>query len=217
MANYFNLTLDTLAPSISSFTINNGQSITTLRSVSLAIASSDSDVAAMKIWGYEGHLTEASASWETFAATKTVSLPSTDGQYTLHVKIRDDVYNESAEATATITLSTELPEITITGPDVSKISEITGKNVATFSFTADVNIKAYKVKVVPTQNTAHDGGTQIGTTGGSVNMTGGAVNANTAVTCKIYGSDFKSAIEGVDGTYIIKVFAQSATNDLWSA
>lgn len=217
MANYFNLTLDTLAPSISSFTINAGQSITSNRSVTLAIGCSDSDVTAMKIWGYDGCLTEADASWETYNASKVVNLPDSDGQYTLYVKVRDDVYNESAASNATITLSTELPTITITGPDVVKISEVNGKNVATFSFTSDVALKAYKVKVVPTQNSAHDTGTQMGTTHGSTNMTGTTVAANTSVTCKINGSDLKAAISGVDGTYIIKVFGQNAVNDLWSA
>lgn len=217
MANYFNLTLDTLAPSISSLTINNGQSVTSVRQVTLAITCNDADVASMKIWGYDGHLTEAAASWETFTGTKKVDLPDADGQYTIYVKVRDDVYNESAASSASITLSTELPEITITGPDVNKISEVSGKNVATFSFTSDLALKAYKVKVVPSQNTGHDGGTQIGTANGSTNMTGGTVAANTAVTCKINGSDLKAAIEGVDGTYIIKVFGQASINDLWSA
>ena len=217
MANYFNLTLDTLAPSLSSFTINSGASITTNRAVTLRMASSDADITSMKIWGYDGHLTEESASWETFAATKSVNLPSSDGQYTLHIKVRDDVYNESSESTATITLSTALPEITITGPDVAKISEISGKNVATFSFTSDVALKAYTVRVVPSQNSEHDAGTEIPITNGSQNMSGTTVAANTAVTCKINGSDFKTAIGDTDGTYIVKVFGQNSVNDLWSA
>ncbi|MCR5006498.1 MAG: hypothetical protein K6A77_11415 [Clostridiales bacterium] len=217
MANFFNLTLDTLAPSISAFLINNGASITSNRAVTLTIASSDADVTSMKIWGYDQHTTEASASWETFAGTKSVNLPATDGQYTLHIKVRDDVYNESAESTATITLSTAIPAITITGPDVEKISEISGKNLATFSFTSDTALSEYTVRVVPTQNSAHDAGTEIPTTNGSVNMHGTTVAANTAVTCKINGSDFKTAIGGSDGTYIVKVFGRSAVNGLWSA
>ena len=217
MANFFNLTLDTLAPSISSFTINSGAAITTNRAVTLAIACGDADVTSMKIWGYDSHLTEADASWETFAASKSVNLPSADGQYTLHIKVRDDVYNESSESTATITLSTAIPAITITGPDVEKVSEISGKNVATFTFTSDIALSEYTVRVVPSQNSEHDAGTQIPTTNGSTNMSGTTVAANTAVTCKINGSDFKTAIGGSDGTYIVKVFGKSSVNGLWSA
>ena len=217
MANYFNLQLDTLAPSITAFQINAGQSVTTNRTVTLTITCNDADVTGMKIWGYNGVLTEAAASWETFASSKSVQLPSGDGLYTLYVKVRDDVYNESSASSASITLSTELPEITITGPDVSKISEVSGKNTATFTFVSDVALKAYKVEVVTSSSTAHDAGTVIGTTGGSVNMTGTTVAANTSVTCKINGSDFKTAIGGTDGTYIVKVFGQSSVNDLWSA
>ena len=64
MASYFNLTLDTLAPVISAFTINNGASVTTSPSVTLQISSPDA--AAMKIWGINGVASEAAASWETF-------------------------------------------------------------------------------------------------------------------------------------------------------
>lgn len=217
MANYFNLTLDTLAPSISSFTINSGQSVTSVRNVTLSIACGASDVASMKIWGYDGHLTESSASWETFATTKSVNLPDADGRYTLYVKVRDDVYNESAASSATITLSTELPEITIVGPDVSKISEVSGKNIASFTFSSDVALSAYVVKVVPSASSDHEAGTQIGMTNGSTHMSGGAVAANTSVSCTINGSDYKTAVGSTDGTYIVKVFGQNAENGLWSA
>ena len=78
-------------------------------------------------------------------------------------------------------------------------------------------LKAWKVKLVPANNSAHDAGTQIPSTGGSTNMTGTTKAANTAVECKIYGSDLSSAAGGSDGTYIIKVFGQASANDLWSA
>lgn len=218
MANFFRLTLDTLAPVISAFTINSGAAVTTSANVTLAITCSDADVATMKIWGIDGAKTEAEAKWETFAATKTVKLPSTtDGSYTINVKVRDDVYNESATKTASITLSTALPEITITGPDVSKISEVTGKNIAQFTFTCNVDISEWKVKIVPGTNSAQNTGTQIAVTNGSTGMTGGALTANKAQSCSINGSDFKAAAGGSDGQYIVKVFAKSAVNGLWSA
>lgn len=215
MASYFSLTLDTLAPTISAFTINGGATVTTSASVTLNITSADA--AAMKIWGINGVASEAAATWETFASSKSVTLTGGDGSKTVYIKVRDSVYNESSTSSATITLSTAIPTITITGPDVSVISEQSGKNIATFSFQSSMALKAWKVKLVPANNSAHDAGTQMGSTGGSTNMTGTTKAANTSVECKIYGSDLSTAASGVDGTYIIKVFGQASANDLWSA
>jgi len=53
MASYFNLTLDTLAPSITAFSINNGAAVTTSRNVTLNITAGDAT--SMKIWGSENH------------------------------------------------------------------------------------------------------------------------------------------------------------------
>lgn len=215
MASYFQLTLDTLAPTISAFSINSGAAVTTSTTVTLSITSADA--ASMKIWGINGVSSESEASWETFASTKQVTLTSGDGTKTVYVKVRDSVYNESATSSDTITLSTAIPTITITGPDVSVISEMSGKNVATFSFSSSMALKAWKVKLVPSNSSAHDTGTQIPSTGGSTNMTGTTLAANTSKECKIYGADLSSAAGGTDGTYIIKVFGQASANDLWSA
>lgn len=220
MANYFSLILDTLAPTISTFKINNGASVTTSSTVSLSIAVSDASTTGytMKIWGISGAADEASASWESYATTKSVTLPSsTDGSYTISIKVRDDVYNESSASTATITLSTSLPTITITGPDVTKISEVSGKNICSFSFTSNVTLKDWKVKLVPQTSSGEGDGTQIPATGGSTGMTGTTLAASTAQSCKIYGADLKTACGGSDGTYVIKVFGQSNENSLWSA
>lgn len=215
MASYFNLTLDTIAPTISAFNINNGANVTTNTTVTLTITSSDAT--SMKIWGIAGVASESAASWEAYAGTKSVTLTSGDGIKTVYVKVRDSVYNESAVSSDTITLSTAIPTISVTGPDVSVISENTGKNVATFTFTSSMALKAWKVKLVPTSNSAHDAGTQIGTANGSTNMTGTTLAANTSQQCTINGSDLSVAAGGADGTYIIKVFGQASLNDLWSA
>lgn len=215
MASYFNLTLDTLAPVISSFVINNGASVTTSATVTLTITSDDA--AAMKIWGINGVASESAASWETFASTKSVTLTSGDGSKTVYIKVRDSVYNESSASSATITLSTAIPTITVTGPDVNIISEQSGKNVATFTFQSSMALKAWKVKLVPANNSTEDAGTQIGTANGSTNMTGTTLAANTSKQCTINGSDLSVAAGGADGTYIIKVFGQASANDLWSA
>lgn len=215
MASYFNLTLDTLAPSITAFSINSGAAVTTSRNVTLSITAPEA--ASMKIWGIDGVASEAAASWETFASTKSVTLTSGDGTKTVYIKVRDSVYNESAASSDTITLSTAIPTITITGPDVSVISEQSGKNIATFSFSSSMALKAWTVRLVPSNASAHDAGTQIPTTGGSTNMSGTTLAANTSKECKIYGADLSSAAGGTDGTYIIKVFGQASANDLWSA
>lgn len=215
MASYFNLTLDTLAPSITLFQINSGASVTTSQNVTLTITAADAT--SMKIWGINGVANEADASWETFSSTKQVTLTAGDGTKTVYVKVRDSVYNESAASSDTITLSTAIPTITITGPDVSVISEQDGKNVATFTFQSSMALKAWKVKLVPSNSSAQDAGTQIPTTAGSTNMTGTTLAANTAKECKIYGTDLSNAAGGADGTYIIKVFGQASANDLWSA
>lgn len=215
MASYFNLTLDTLAPSITAFSINNNAGTTTSRNVTLSITAEGA--ASMKIWGIDGVESEASASWETFASTKSVTLTSGDGTKTVYIKVRDAVYNESSSASDSITLDTAIPTITITGPDVNVISKQSGKNVATFTWTSDMALKAWTVRLVPANSSAHDAGTQIPTTGGSTNMSGTTKAANTSTECKIYGADLATAAGDTDGTYIIKVFGQASANDLWSA
>ena len=218
MASFFNLILDTLAPSGVTLSINNKAQYTTTQEVTLYIATSDSDTTGyqMKIWGIDGVVTESEATWETFATSKTVSLPSGDGLKTVYVKIRDDVYNESSAASAQITLNTTVPSVTITGPDVSKVSKVSPKNVATFSFVSDVDFDEFKVKVVPATSSLNDAGTVIGTTNGSVNMVGsaGGYKANTAIQCKINGADLETASSG-DGNKIIKVFVKNSAGT-WS-
>lgn len=216
MASYFNLTLDTLAPTISAFTINDGASVTTSRNVTLTITASG-DPASMKIWGIDGVATESAATWETFSSTKSVTLTTGDGTKTVYIKVRDAVYNESSSSSDSITLSTAIPTITITGPDVSVISEQSGKDTASFSFTSSMALKAWTVRLVPSNASAHDAGTQIPTTGGSTNMSGTTLAANTSKSCTIKGTDLATAAGGTDGTYIIKVFGQASANDLWSA
>lgn len=215
MASYFQLTLDTLAPTISAFTINNGASVTTSTSVTLSITAEGA--ASMKIWGINGVASESDATWETFASTKSVTLPSGDGSKTVYIKVRDSVYNESAASSDTITLSTAIPTIIITGPDVNIISEQSGKDTASFSFSSSMALKAWKVKLVPANSSTEDAGTQIPSTAGSTGMTGTTLAANTSQSCTIKGTDLSTAAGGTDGTYIIKVFGQASANDLWSA
>ena len=217
MASYFNLVLDTLAPQGLTVKLNNGSQYTTSKNVTLSLSVSDTSTSGyqMKIWGIDGASSEDSASWETFASTKSIALPTGDGLKTVYVKVRDDVCNETAVASANITLDTSVPAVTIIGPDVSKISKVSPKNVATFSFTSDVAFTEYKIKVVPSKSSLHDAGTLIGSANGSTNMRAtGTFKASTAITCKIYGKDLEAASAG-DGEKIIKVFVKN-TVGTWS-
>lgn len=217
MASYFNLTLDTLAPQGLTIKLNNGSQYTTSKAVRLAINVTDesADGYQMKVWGIDGIAKESDAVWETLANVKDISLPTGDGLKTVYVKVRDDVYNETAVASTSITLDTSVPAVTIIGPDVSRISKTSPKDVATFSFTSDVAFTEYKIKVVPSKSSLHDAGTLIGTANGSTNMSAtGTFKASTAISCKIYGKDLELASSG-DGEKIIKVFVKN-TVGTWS-
>lgn len=217
MASYFNLVLDTLAPQGLTVKLNNGSQYTTSKNVTLSISVSDTSTSGyqMKVWGIDGASSEDNATWETFAVTKSIALPTGDGLKTVYVKVRDDVCNETAAVSATITLDTSVPAVTIIGPDVSRISKTAPKNVATFSFTSDVAFTEYKIKVVPSKSSLHDAGTLIGTANSSTNMNAtGTFKASTAISCKVYGKDLEAASSG-DGEKIIKVFVKNA-HGTWS-
>lgn len=217
MASYFNLTLDTLAPQGLTIKLNNGSQYTTNKTVQLTVNVTDesADGYQMKVWGINGVANESDATWETLANIKNVTLSTGDGLKTVYVKVRDDVYNETAAASTTITLDTSVPAVTIIGPDVSKISKTSPKDVATFSFTSNTAFTEYKIKVVPSNSSLHDAGVQIGTANGSTNMSAtGTFKASTAISCKVYGKDLEAASSG-DGEKIIKVFVKN-TVGTWS-
>lgn len=217
MASYFNLTLDTLAPQGLTIKLNNGSQYTTNKTVQLAVNVTDesADGYQMKVWGVNGVAKESDAVWETLANVKDITLSTGDGLKTVYVKVRDDVYNETAVASTSITLDTSVPAVTIIGPDVSRISKTSPKDVATFSFTSDVAFTEYKIKVVPSKSSLHDAGVQIGTANGSTNMSAtGTFKASTAISCKVYGKDLEAASSG-DGEKIIKVFVKNA-HGTWS-
>ena len=216
MASYFNLTLDTTAPVGAGITINGGATATNDPLVTLALSVSDGETNGyqMKIWGITGAESESAPQWETFAASKQVTLPCGDGQKTVYAKFRDDVWNESAQVSASITLNTAVPVVTVLGPDKAKISKVSGMDTSVFTFTTDVDVAEYKVCVVTEANATHTQGTQIGTDGGSENMSGGPVTANSEVSCTVKAADLDAASSG-DGVKIVKVFAKTAVGT-WS-
>lgn len=221
MSAFFNLTLDTLAPQGVSLTINGGAIYTANKAVTLTIGTTDASTAGygMKIYGsVVGAATADDAQWETFATEKTVTLTDSDGLKTIYVIVRDSVWNESTAKSATITLNTAIPVVTIVGPDASIISEIAGKNASKFNFTADQVFDEYKVGIVPANNSSQADCSVIGTTGGSSNTSGsdGDYAKETNIETTIIGSDFKTAAGGSDGTYIVKVFVKNQAGT-WSA
>lgn len=213
----FTLTLDTTGPQGVTGALNGGAAYaTSATGVHLTSSSTSTDVAQMKVWGdvAGGPLTEAAASWVTYEADHIIALLAGDGSKSIHFKLRDDVLNESATVDLAITLDTTAPTYTVTGPDVNKVSEQATKDTASFSFTPDSHIQAWKVKVVPSTSSLENAGTTIPTTAGSTNMTGGATASGTPVNCTIKGTDLKTASAG-DGDKIVKVFVQDDAGN-WS-
>lgn len=219
MASFFNLILDTLAPAGLALQLNSGATYATSNTVTASISVSDADTTGyqMKIWGIKAAAEEADASWETFTTSKSLVLTDSDGLKTVYIKVRDDVGNESAAVSDSITLNSTIPAVTITGPDKSRISKVTGYDAAAFSFVCDVDFDEYTVRVVPATSSLHTAGTQIPTTGGSTNVSGteGGYEKNTAINVTIKGADLETASSG-DGVKIVKVFVKNAAGT-WSA
>lgn len=238
MASFFNLTLDTTAPSGLSFTINGGAGYTTSRTVTLAISVTDASTTGymMRIWGIDDGtgttVTEQSAQWEAYSATKTVTLPSGDGTKTIYMIVRDAVGNAMTVQQAvsrSIILDTTVPVVTVTGPDNAIISATGTITTAAFTFAVTENAEAidfieYKVMLVESESATHDNANniQIPTVNGSTNMTGITTTDNpfntnsTPISCTITGADLAAAASASgDGVKIIKVFAKD-TSGQWS-
>lgn len=216
MASYFQLFLDTTAPTGGSISLP-------LRSSNVKITASLSATGAtyMKLWGDIAAsaggtaISEANASWVAYSATAAIILTKTDGTKTVYAKFKDNVGNTSAAVSASVILDTTAPVVTIVGPDVSTISKVAGYNVSAFSFSADEDFAEWTVRVVPAADSLHNAGTEIPTTGGSTNMHGTTTtSADTAINCTVYGADLETASSG-DGAKIVKVFVKDKTG-LWS-
>ena len=218
MASFFNLTLDTLAPTGLAVSLNDNAEYTTSATVTLSVEVEDSPTTGyqMIIWGINSAESEEDASWETYTSSKSIILISGDGQKTVYVKVRDDVGNETSAVTDTIILDTKVPSVTITGPDKSKISKVATFNESRFSFSADVAFEEYKVCVVPQNSSTQEAGQVIPTTAGSTNTSGsdGDYEASTPIQVMINGTDLET-VSGGDGVKIIKVFVRTAAGT-WS-
>lgn len=219
MASFFNLTLDTLAPAGLSVTLNDGALYTSSSDVTMKLALTDSPTTGyqMKVWGdVEGVSGESAASWESYTASKTITLTTGDGLKTVNVKVRDDVGNESGAQTATINLKTTLAVVTVTGPDKARISKVAGYDTSVVNFTSTEVFDEYKVCVVSTSAAEEDEGTVIPTTGGSSNTSGNAGDypASTPIKVTIKAADLETA-SGGDGAKVVKVFVKDKAGN-WS-
>lgn len=224
MAANFQLVLDTTGPQSVGGKINGDATYTNVRGVAVAPTTTDPDTTGyqVKIWGdvdltadanIQG--TEATSAWINLTASIAVTLSAGDGTKNVTWRLRDDVWNTSATATDQIVLDTTVPVLTISaGPDVPKVSKIAGKDAASVTWSSDSHIVAYQWRVVPNSSSDHNAGTLIPATAGSTNVSGGPVNAGTAVTTTIHGADLESASSG-DGTKVVKVFGQDDAGN-WS-
>ena len=225
MPNYFNLTLDTIGPSNPSIALEGGATYATQQLVTATISTTDGSTTGyqVKLWGdvdtaYDSNVqaSEGASAWISWTESKQVKLSAAEGTKTVYLKIRDDVNNESSQASDTIILDTTLPVVTITGPDVTKISKQSGKNVASFSFQVDTSFNEYKVKVVSASSAVHTDGVLIATTNGSTNMSGtGTWTSSSVINSTINGTDLEVASSG-DGSKIIKVFVKDTDTGQWS-
>ena len=217
MSAYFQLILDTTAPTSGSISLpasTGSLSVTaTLSAVGASYMKIYGDIAASS--GSSTAISENDASWVAYDTSASLYLTTGDGTKTVYVKFKDDVGNVSAAASASVVLDTSGPVVTVVGPDVSTISKVSGYNVSAFTFSASEAFVEWTVRVVPSADSTHTAGTEIPTTGGSTNMHGDtATAASTAVSCSIYGADLETASSG-DGAKIVKVFVKDA-NGNWS-
>ena len=226
MASYVTITLDTTGPISPSVSIDQGL-YTNTQLVELTLSAGGGDVSQMKIWGdidtsYDANVqdTEGASTWIANAASKQVKLSSGEGNKAINVKFRDDVYNESSQASDSITFDPSLPTVSIqSGPSPTKISKIASKDESSFQWQANVQFDEYVVMVVSDPGDPKTSGTQIGTANGSTNVSGnaGSYPATTNIATTINGADLEAVSAG-DGAKYVKVFVREhAEDDVWSA
>lgn len=218
MPAHFQLTLDTTGPQGVTASIDSNAGSTTESIVDLLVGTTDAVTVGyqVKVWGdVDGAPDEASAVWQAYPGPATplaITLAGADGVKTIHVRLRDDVWNESASVADSIVLNqTGVTVNIIAGPDVNRVSRIATKRQATFTWAADGPFVHYEVRVVPDTNSDHNAGVPVGVVG-SVNVAAdGAFTANTPITTVVDGRDLPDP----DSVKVVKVFARDADGN-WS-
>jgi len=234
-ASSFNVVLDTTAPGGAALALNGGASTSTSVDITAALTTTDNPVTGYQIliWGTgvdpafnaSIQVAQGSSAWITptwtgsgpFTANQAVRLATGDGAKSVSARIRDDVWNETSTLTQSITLDTTAPTVNWTvGPDVTKVSTLSGKRTVNATFTVGAeSITAWEVAVVANSGSARGSGTVIGTTNGSTGVSGGAKANGTTQAVVLDARDIQAASAG-DGTKVIKVFVQDAAGN-WSA
>jgi hypothetical protein len=226
MPSYVIINVDTLAPAGLSLVINSSAQYAASQQVSVALTTTDTSTTdyEMKFWGdvdatFSANVQplEANSSWIPYSNPVTISLSTGDASKTIKAKLRDKVRNATSEVSASIILDTAAAVVNSGAPDRDVISMQSGCDSAAFTFTVNEAFKAYKVKVMPSENSLHDAGVQIPTTAGSSNVQGSAGNypADTGITVTIKCSDLLVASSG-NGAKIVKVFVQDMS-DKWNS
>lgn len=220
MASTVTIGLDTTAPAGVAIVLDGGASTATSTAVSAAVTTTDTPTTGyqVKFWGnITSASTEAAATWVALASPHALTLTTGDALKTVNAKLRDSVGNESAVASDTITLDTTIPVVTVTGgPTAATISEVTGFDKSSFTWSVDVAFDEFKVKVVASAADPNTAGTLLPTTAGSTGVAGatGPYAAATNRTTEVDGTDLKTASAG-DGPKVVKVFVREGT--VWSA
>lgn len=225
MANYVYVVLDTTQPANPTINISDGAVFTTNPLVTVNISVDDADKTGyqMLIWGnvdesYNASIkqTEATAVWMPYNATPQIKLAAGDGPKTINLRVRDDVHNASGIAIDSISMDTSLPTVTVTTPDISKISKIAGKDTFSFTFSSNEAFSEYKVKLVGATGATENTGALIPVAAGSTNTSGATgYTAGQVVTVTIKGLDLETAGATTDGQKIIKVFVKDTASQ-WS-
>ncbi len=209
------------------------------RDFKVRISHTAPDTSPIAQYKLSGDFDQSSTDWQvftydsgqTYMTVSDLTLTNSNGLKTITLQLKDAAGNVSSAVDATVTYDIAPPVIDVNAPDYNIVSKqhtlrlnasgspITGKynDMCIFTWSANENLAAYKVCVNETGQTAETA-IAIGTTNGSLNMSGSAVTANTNITSTIFGADFAAteAVNDTDGAYEIIVYGQDE-GGTWSA
>ena len=229
MASHLTLTLDTAPPGNPVLLINRGAVATADRDALVTLTTPDyesgaHDVVSMRLWG-DVDLThnlsiqqfEDESDWITYTTEMVVRLSSATGRKRLHARLLDDVGNQSLVASTYIEYDPALPLVSIVTPlTQGRISVNPLYDESTFTWSSNVPFVEYRVRVVPSLASGPTAGLPLGSTNGSVAVSGsGSFSADTPIATTIKGADLVAAAPG-EGPKVIKVFVRDSAGR-WSA
>lgn len=218
MPAHFNIRLDTTAPQGAVLELAGGAATVASKSVPVSLTTTDPDTTGyqIKLWGdvdlsFNPSIqdTEGASAWLDYGTITTLDLSDLDGLKTVYGKIRDDVGNETAILSDSVTFDSSVPVVTITvDPDLVKISKVTPWDKSNFTFMVNQDIDHYEIRVVPDPAATHDQGLLYS----ELDV---ALAADTPTPEVIDGTQLQTVV-GPDGDYTIKVFARMAATGTWS-